>query len=194
MLTDAQLMELYDKQKLHENLMLYCRGIDRMDAELVRSTYWPDSTDDHGGYVGTGEGWADAGLPYRDKLYNNNHHVSNVLIELDGDRAKRESMFINVCNLKDPAVSFFLGGRYRDLCEKRGGEWRILNRVCVWDWFEHQPTSGGWLLADIPRSTNWGGFAPNDPIYKDWERGEPIGFPRPQTQYAPAGDESDASS
>jgi hypothetical protein len=183
MLTDAQLQELYDKQLLHENLMLYCRGIDRMDRELVRSTYWPDSTDDHGGYVGPGQEWADAGLAYRDRLHSNNHHVSNVLIRIAGNRAERESMFLNVVNFKDPALSFFLGGRYRDLCEKRDGEWRILTRVCVWDWFEHQVTSGGWQLGGVPKTSNWGRFSPDDPIYKDWSVGDPTEFPRPAETY-----------
>ncbi|BCW70766.1 hypothetical protein NicSoilB8_18100 [Arthrobacter sp. NicSoilB8] len=41
-LTDAQLTELYDKQALHDNLMLYARGADRHDRELMKSTYWPD--------------------------------------------------------------------------------------------------------------------------------------------------------
>ena len=185
MLTDAQLMELWDKQKLHENLMLYCRGIDRMDGDLVRSTYWPDSTDDHGSFIGPGQDWAAAGLAWREKIYNNNHHVSNVLIEIDGDQARRESMFLNVVNLKDPAISFFLGGRYRDLCEKRDGEWRILNRVCVWDWFEHQPTRGGWELCGVPRQSNWGGFFPNDPVYGNWQTGAPVSFPRSAEQYPP---------
>jgi SnoaL-like domain len=184
MLTEAQLLELYDKQRLHDNLMLYCRGIDRMDEELVRSTYWPDSTDDHGGFVGPGQGWAAAGVAWRDKIHNNNHHVSNVLIELEGNRAKRESMFINVVNLKDGNLSFFMGGRYRDLCEKRDGEWRILHRVCIWDWFEHQATRGGWELCGMPRRTNWGRFFPDDPIYKNWENSPTTEFPRSEDQYS----------
>lgn len=179
-----QLQELYDKQKLQENLMLYCRGIDRMDDELVKSTYWPDSTDDHGGFDGPGQEWAAAGCAWRDQVYSNNHHVSNVLISIEGNRAERESMFLNVVNLKNPTVSFFLGGRYRDLCEKRNGEWRILHRVCVWDWFEHQPTRGGWDLCHVPQVSNWGAFFPEDPIYKSWEKGNKTLFPRPLAQYS----------
>jgi hypothetical protein len=177
-LTGTQLQELYDKQKLHENLMLYCRGIDRMDPDLIRSTYWPDSTDDHGGFIGPGQDWAEAGCAWRDKVHSNNHHVSNVLVELEGQQAKRESMFFNVVNIKKPAVSIFLGGRYRDLCEKRDGEWKVLHRVCIWDWFEHQPTRGGWELCDVPQDSNWGRFSPADPIYGNWGKSSPIKFPR----------------
>jgi hypothetical protein len=181
----SQLLELLDKQKLHENLMLYCRGIDRMDACVVASTYWPDSTDDHGVFVGPGREWANNGLAWRDRLRSNNHHVSNVLIELNGIRAKRESMFLNVVTMKEPELTFFLGGRYRDLCEKRDGEWKVLHRVCLWDWFEHQPTSGGWELCGIPKESNWGRFAPEDPIYLSWDRSSATKFPGPIKQFPP---------
>jgi SnoaL-like domain len=185
-LTDEQLQEmwdrqneLWDKQKIYENLMLYVRGVDRMDRELIRSAYWEDSTDDHGGFIGEGPKWADAAVSWKDKIYSNNHHASNVLIKIDGNRAERESMFINVVNLKEPAVSMFDGGRYRDLCEKRSGEWKILHRVCVWDWSETRPTHAAWGLVGRPRVTNWGAFYPDDPIYGDWTTASPTDFPRP---------------
>jgi hypothetical protein len=38
MVTDPELLTLYDNQTFHENLMLCCRDIDRMDTKLVRST------------------------------------------------------------------------------------------------------------------------------------------------------------
>lgn len=183
-LTEAQLQELYDKQKLHENLMLYCRGIDRYDIPLIKSTYWDDSWDDHGSFVGPGVDWAAAGLTWRELLYNNNHHVTNVLIELEGDRARRESMFMCVTNRKDPRVSVFLGGRYRDLCERRDNEWRVLHRVCIWDWVESYPTTGGWEMVGVPPNSNWGQFHPNDPINQDWSKSSPTNFPRPADLFA----------
>ncbi|RHW26236.1 hypothetical protein D0Z08_14775 [Nocardioides immobilis] len=76
-LTDAQLMELWDKQALHDNIMLYVRAADRHDRELMRTTYWEDSWDDHGSYVGPGQGWVDAAVSWRDKLsYSCSHHLS----------------------------------------------------------------------------------------------------------------------
>ena len=175
-------MELYDKMKLQENLFQYCRGIDRMDAEQIRSTYWPESTDDHGFFHGPGAEWPEAGVEWKDNLYNCNHHVTNVLIELKGTQAQRESMFMVCSNMKNPEITYFLGGRYRDLCEKREGAWKILRRVCVWDWFEHYPTSGGWELTTFPTMSNWGAFHPHDPIYGDWTKSEHTMFPRPGDQ------------
>ena len=47
--------------------------------------------------VYAGQGWADQVATWKGKLAGvGNHHVSNVLIELDGDRARRESMFMVV--------------------------------------------------------------------------------------------------
>ncbi len=65
---DKRIEELLDKQALHENLMTYCRGIDRMDLELMKSTYWPDGTDDHGRFVGNAHEWCHVGLKSREVL------------------------------------------------------------------------------------------------------------------------------
>jgi len=174
-------MELWDKQALHDNLMVYVRGADRHDIDAIRSTYWPDSWDDHGGYIGPGQGWADAALSWHDATYTSNHHVSNVLSEIDGNRAKRESTFIWVGPFKDPDVTMFQAGRYRDLCEKRDGEWKILYRTCIWDWIDLRPTNTtAWGMTNIPNVSNWGGWYPDDPIYKKWDEPAAREFPRGQ--------------
>ncbi|HUD92947.1 nuclear transport factor 2 family protein [Sphingobium sp.] len=176
-LIEAQLEQLYDEKLLQDNLMLYCRAADRMDIEGVRATYWPDSHDDHGGYMGPGQQWADAIEAYRDNLYSCNHHCSNVLCEIDGSRAKRESSFLCVAVFKNPDVTMTHGGRYRDLCEKREGEWRVLRRTCIWDWCDVRKYSTGWDISGVPYMSNWGDRYPNDPIYKDWFESPPT--PRP---------------
>lgn len=176
-LTQDQITALHDKQCLYENLMLYCRGADRLDIDLIKSTYWPDSFDDHGGYVGDGYGWADFIHDFRDRLNSCNHHVTNVLCEIEGNRAKRESMFNGVVVFKEPDVTFFHGGRYRDLCEKREGEWKILRRVCIWDWSDVRKTEPGWDIFGIPVNSNWGSRSGDDPIYKDWFASEPTARP-----------------
>lgn len=176
-ITPAQLTALHDKQCLYENLMLYCRGADRLDIDLIKSTYWPDSFDDHGSYVGDGHGWADAIFDYRDRLHSCNHHVTNVLSEINGDRAKRESMFLGVAVFTEPDVTFFHGGRYRDLCEKREGEWKILHRTCIWDWSDVRKTAPDWDISGVPNMSHWGIRSAEDPIYKDWFASAPTARP-----------------
>lgn len=166
---DKRIEDLLDKQALYENIINYCRGIDRMDVALMKSTYWPDGSDDHGRFVGNAHDWCDVGMKSRDLLVSCNHHLSNVLIDLAGNRARRESMFLVVTTYKNDPKCQFLGGRYRDLCEKRDGEWRVLNRTCVWDWNRKIVAVPGWGIMQAPEMSNWGQFFPNDPIYAvDW--------------------------
>lgn len=175
--SEYRIQELLDKQDLHENLMLYCRAADRMDIEGIRATYWPDSIDDHGGYIGEGPEWADAVSQYRDKIYSCSHHMGNVLCEIDGNRAKRESMFLCVVTFKDPDVTFYHGGRYRDLCEKRDGIWKILRRTCIWDWSDVRKAATDWSISGVPELSNWGARYPDDPIYNDWFESSPTARP-----------------
>lgn len=166
--SDSQIAELLDKQALYDNMMRYCRGIDRMDLELMKSTYWADGTDSHGRYEGTAHGWCEEAMRSLDVLVSCNHHIGNVYSEIDGNRAKRESMFLVVTTYLDGSPTMMLGGRYRDLCEKRNGEWKILRRVCVWDWNQQVEFNPGWKIMRAPESSYWGRFYPEDPIYQDW--------------------------
>ncbi|WP_340314574.1 nuclear transport factor 2 family protein [Rhizorhabdus argentea] len=180
-LTEPQMEELYDDKLLYDNIMMYGRAADRMDIEGIRNTYWPDSYDDHGGYMGDGSKWADAVEAYRDRLYSCSHHISNVLSEIQGHRAKRESMFLCVVAYKEPDVSCIFGGRYRDLCEKRNGVWKILRRTCIWDWGDVRKLQTDWMLSvGVPEMSNWGARYPEDPIYQDWS-GSPL-TARPEHQ------------
>jgi hypothetical protein len=172
-LTDSQLEELYDSKLLHDNLMKYCRAADRKDIEGMRDTYWPDSIDDHGQYVGSGSGWADANEYWKKGQMAGNHHITNVLCEIDGNLAKRESMFLVVSILPEPDVTLFIGGRYRDLCEKRNGEWKVRYRTCIWDWGDVRKLRPNWALSKLPDKTHWGALYPDDPIYKDWSVSDP---------------------
>ena len=61
--------------------------LDRRDAELVRSCYWPAAYDDHGPFKGTVEefvDWVQEVLAYFDSTM---HFIGNQLVEVDGDTA-----------------------------------------------------------------------------------------------------------
>ena len=143
-----------------------------MDVELMKFTYWPDGTDDHGRFRGNAHDWCDEALTAREKLVSCNHHTTNVLIELDGEIARRESMFLVVTTYRAHGSAMFLGGRYRDVCEKRGEHWKVLHRVCIWDWNREITAGSGWPLMDAPELSNWGRFHPHDPIHGDWRTSE----------------------
>jgi hypothetical protein len=166
---EREVYELIEKQKLYENMMTYCRGMDRKDVELMKSTYWPDATDDHGAFVGNGHEFCEWAYQTQKKTgHVALHHCGNTLTELMGDRAKRETVFMYVKADTDPPQVCLLSGRYRDLCEKRCGEWKVLRRVCVFDWAKPLPGASDFKAIGMPDTTVLGAVYPHDPIYLDW--------------------------
>lgn len=137
-----ELKALFDKQAIHEVLLRYCRGIDRQDADLIRSAYHPDATDNHGLEAG-----GDAGelfLRHMQHCTRSLHFIANENIELDGDVAYGETYY-HAVNYTDREARGALDsknggsaatatvvhsyGRYIDRLERRNGEWRIASRT-----------------------------------------------------------------
>src|SRR5580698_10968530 len=48
----AQVRYLTDRQEILDCLNRYCRGLDRLDPELIASAYHPDAVDNHYTFVG----------------------------------------------------------------------------------------------------------------------------------------------
>ena len=63
---------------------------------------------------------------------NGQHHITNVLIERDGNVAKVESYFIAFNPMPDGGRAF-VTGRYLDRFERRYGDWKIAERHVVLD-------------------------------------------------------------
>ena len=130
----AALRELLDRQAIVDCIHRYARGVDRGDEDLVRSAYHPDAVEDHGAYVGEVDGLvaflAAAHRPF--DAYQ--RFVSNVSVELDGDRAHAESYYFCILRRDDKGHLLANGGRYVDRLERRDGGWRIARRVVVMEW------------------------------------------------------------
>jgi hypothetical protein len=66
----------------------YCRGIDRLDKELIYSAYWAEATDNHGAYIGPALGFSDFIIPVlRDMFDMRMHQIGQASIEVDGSKA-----------------------------------------------------------------------------------------------------------
>ena len=166
-----QLRILIAKQELCENMARYCRGMDRKDVDLMKSTYWPESTEDHGMYVGLSHEFCDWTYSVQQETSHKAiHYVTNMLIELDGDRAKRETAFLYLRVRPAGGPTDLLCGRYRDLCERREGDWKVLARTCVWDATQRLAPEADYAeLFGIPPTSNFGDVFPHDPTYAaDW--------------------------
>lgn len=148
-----------DHEAIRQVLYRYARGVDRGDLDLLLSVYHPEATDHHGRFDGPGHEYAARLVGAEEGLTRTgNHHLTNVLIELDGDRAQVETYFLAYHPHSDDGTDALgvTSGRYLDVFEKRAGEWRILRRRVVNDWTRADVPGPIWPRA----SAEHGGFLP----------------------------------
>jgi hypothetical protein len=144
---DPRLAELLAKREIEDVVLRYCRGIDRMDRELVRSCYHPDATDEHGSFTGGVEAFLDWVWRLLERYESTMHFVGNVLVELAGDAAAAETYGISFHRgpSDDPALNLVTGFRFLDRFERRaGGPWKIAARVAVTEWSRRDDAAGRW--------------------------------------------------
>lgn len=125
------LTELADRQQILDCIHRYCRGVDRLDRELVLSVYHPDAIDDHGVFVGPRDAFVDWAFAYhREHQISHHHMVFNHSAELDGDTAHSETYWLFFGENRSKPNTLAVG-RYLDRFEKRHGRWAIAARVCI---------------------------------------------------------------
>src|ERR1700739_2671944 len=91
---EAQLRLVLDRQEIEHVLKLYCRAIDRLDMELLKSVYHPDGTDDHGSFSGNAHEFAEYIIPsMKEAITDGIHTVTHCTIDVDGDFATSESYY-----------------------------------------------------------------------------------------------------
>jgi hypothetical protein len=134
---------LVEKQSILELVHTYSRAVDRRDFALLQSLYTADGIDDHAGlYSGPAPGfvgWLEAALEGVDAT---THHVHNVTIALDGDRAEGEVYLTAYNRLKSSDETFeelVQGLRYLDHYRRDAQGWRFARRSVVCDWARHGP-------------------------------------------------------
>ncbi len=161
------LERLVAKDEIYDALVRYCRGIDRRDADLVRSAYHEDAVDNHG-YTVVERGWDLAELADRDnpdgfprEWESTSHLLTNILIRVDGDRASSESYYTASMRCRHDGGRYNLVsiGRYIDRWERRdGGPFKIASRVVITDSIETDAVDGTWPGPDqdVPKGI-WGG-------------------------------------
>ena len=136
-MTDRVVQELADKQAITEVLYRYCRGLDRMDADMARSVWHPGGVADYRPiFQGTGDEFVEWVWQAHAAMERHSHQITNVLIEVDGDIAASEA-YVTVALRTLPsdgkAVEIEARGRYLDRWSRRDGRWAIESRRFVED-------------------------------------------------------------
>jgi hypothetical protein len=145
--------ELVAHIEIRQALSRYCRGLDRGDFDLICSAYHPGAID-RGRHFPDGpvEAFARFAVAKLDQPgIVGQHHITNVLVDLDGDQARVESYFLLYRPQTNPATGedelVPAGGRYLDLFECREGRWRIAERHVIMDWTQ-RPLTGEQLVRE----------------------------------------------
>jgi hypothetical protein len=166
---DARLERLIAEAEIRRVISRYCRGIDRMDLDLVRSCYHDDAHDEHGSFSGTVDAYLEWVRPLLEKYDATMHLIGNQLVDFDdADTAWVETygMSVHRSASDKPHLNLSTGFRFVDRFERRDGEWRIAHRVAVPDWSLRHGPDDWWPL---PEHHRLGERGRGDPLY-DRER------------------------
>jgi len=160
------------RQALHELGMAYCRGADRADEALLASVFHDDAVVVAGAFNGKARDFArDVTAQIRTNLTSVFHSVANEWFQISGDRAVGESYAITLATFEvdGRAMDALTGGRYVDRYERRGGVWKIAERVFVQDWNINQPSTAVFDDAFYGGLKLRGCYGASDPIYAFWQ-------------------------
>ena len=171
--TAKEMRALLDKQAIADVLVLYCRAVDRGDLELLASCYHDDATEDHGGlFSGTAKAYMELIAPVITAARLMTHSVSNIIVEVDGDRARSECHILAFSRMRKEGEFFdcLTLARIVDRLERRAGVWRISARQLAWEWNHEMPFAETWgrgLIASDPSVLVRSGKKPNDILYRN---------------------------
>jgi ketosteroid isomerase-like protein len=150
--TDDQLRELFDERQIRSLIYRYCRAIDRRQYADLRGCYHPDATDHHGDFYGNVDEFVAYVTEGLDLFERTLHFIGNLEIEVQGDTARSEAYVLALARLaandQHPERDNVVALRYIDDLERRNDEWRILRRVCAYEWTRTDPVPDGWRLPD----------------------------------------------
>ena len=150
----AEVRQLRDRQDILDCINRYGRGLDRLDAELIRDAFHPDAIDSHGAFVGGVDEFVTWALDVERPHRLTHHGITSHNCEVDGDQAHAESYVIFFVVTQDGKTVQGGGARYIDRLERRAGQWRIVVRRVLFDWTFKVPfaeTMSPEWMRDAPR-------------------------------------------
>ena len=137
---EQALKDLLARQAIREAINRYCRGEDRLDAQLSLSLWHPDGTATYGikgeFFNGPVTGWAERSHTVLRQWTGSSHQVTNLIIEVDGARAVSEAYVtarIWRMSKESTIQQRVTVGRYLDRWSCRNGVWAVDHRNFVFD-------------------------------------------------------------
>jgi hypothetical protein len=143
------LEELSARAEIHDVLLRYCRGLDRVDMNMVRGAFhedawiqFPESL-----HVGSVDGFVGFLTEEMPRFVRTMHFLGNSLIDFDGPSIAHVETYLQADHhgserhhWKGEKVK--LWARYLDRFEQRNGKWLIARRKLFVDWMYRYPADG----------------------------------------------------
>jgi hypothetical protein len=145
--TSAAVQALIDKQEIREVILRYCRAVDRIDVDLMRSCFHPDAWVDFGITIGPVDKLYATLERETAKMLGTQHLIGQTLIDLEGAKARSETYITAHHRLSSreegKKIDLVVGTRYLDIFERReDGPWLIAQRNAVVDWSRFDEVRG----------------------------------------------------
>ncbi len=136
----ARLEAAADRAEISDLIYRYCRAMDRIDHEQGYAIWHEDGLADYGPdfFQGSGRGFIDWVCETHKHLDAHSHQISNIVIEVNGERAGSEAYVTATLRMNRDGkhMQMTVWGRYIDQWSKRSGRWGIDKRVTVMDFDE----------------------------------------------------------
>ncbi len=154
---NTSLDSLVAKDEIRELVLLYSRGCDRKDFDLLRTLYTSDATDTHDStFDGPANDYVDFLSRTLPHAPYSGHHVCNHLISVDVQRGEGEGEVYALAWHVYPDstgswVQDFMCCRYIDRYRHDNGRWRFAKRVVRYDFRTarpYQPEAGAFAAAE----------------------------------------------
>ncbi|MEM7000264.1 MAG: nuclear transport factor 2 family protein [Pseudomonadota bacterium] len=144
------LEELLAKQEITDLVGRYMRGLDRLDRDLLRSTFHDDATTDYGFFQGGPDAFVEMAYNALQDHLANHHMIGQVNIDVEGDTAFGEVYFQAFHRIIQDGEErdLFISGRYVDRYEKRDGAWKFAFRSEVNDWARNDPATDDYFQTN----------------------------------------------
>jgi hypothetical protein len=165
--------ELADRLAIAETLALYCRGIDRCDAQQLAAVFTPDARIDYGSGAAPIADTIPGLMTGLGAMRLTQHNISNTVIRFTREGAKAETncVALHIMPAPEGEIELAVGGRYLDRLEQREGRWQIAERLYIMDWNRTAPASmalAGGLFDGLQRR---GCRGTEDPATRWWMEG-----------------------
>jgi 3-phenylpropionate/cinnamic acid dioxygenase small subunit len=142
--TSEDLRTVGDKLEIHELLARYARAVDTKDFDLWCTVFTPDAHVDYrsaGGIAGSRDevaAWLAKSLAAA-IVPMTQHLITNIEVELDGDRASVVALFFNPMQVTGATALSYYGGRYVHDMVRTSDGWKSARLVEHTAWSVNPP-------------------------------------------------------